>query len=401
MRFLGIVTSKLIKIISLVIFLSALLLNCNKTPPYGKVTFRKTYGGMSYDYGYSVQQASDGGYIVVGTTYSFGWCDGDVYLIKTDMNGDQVWTKTFGGDDEDAGNSVQQTSDGGYIITGYTGSFGAGFFDVYLIKTDMNGNHVWTKTFGGAGSDFGYSVQQTLDSGYIITGTTDSPSSNADVYLIKTDINGDTIWTKCFGGTNIDHGYSVKQTSDGGYIIAGTTYSSGAGETDVYLIKTDANGNQVWSKTFGGTSVDWGYSVQQTSDGGYIIVGFTESFCAGGSDVYLIKTNPNGDTVWTKTIAGNAAEEGCAVRQTSDGGYIICGYTDAFSANQGDIFLIKTDINGNQVWTKTYGGANTEQGNSVQQTTDDGYIIAGTTFSFGNGGSDVYLIKTDEDGNTE
>jgi len=254
-----------------------------------QIEWEKTFGGAGDDRGFSVQQTSDGGYIIVGWTTSYGAGGADVYLIKVDANGNMQWSRTFGGRDADWGYSVQQTSDGGYIIVGETTSYGAGLVDVYLIKVDAKGNMQWNKTFGGAGYDWGYSVQQTSDGGYIIVGATSYGAGGDDVYLIKVDANGNMQWSKTFGGAIDDWGYSVQQTSDGGYIIVGTTTSYGAGGGDVYLIKVDANGNMQWSKTFGGAGDDRGFSVQQTSDGGYIIVGTTTSYGAGWWDVYLIK----------------------------------------------------------------------------------------------------------------
>ena len=349
--------------------------------------WEKTFGGTGDDYGYSVQQTTDGGYIITGTTESFGNGGSDVYLIKTDVNGDSLWTKTFGGIDSDRGHSIQQTTDGGYIITGSTTSFGNGGFDVYLIKTDGSGNEQWTKTFGGTNGDEGFSVQQTTGGGYIITGYTVSFLGSRDVYLIKTDGNGDSLWTKTFGGT--DHtvgGRSVQQTTDGGFIITGHK------NFIVYLMKTDGNGDSLWTKTFGGIG-DWGFSVQQTTDGGYIITGNITSFGNGGSDVYLIKTDGNGDSLWTKTFGGtDHTVGGRSVQQTTDGGFIITGHKNFI------VYLMKTDGNGDSLWTKTFGGIG-DWGFSVQQTTDGGYIITGDTESFGNGYKDVYLIKTDGNGN--
>ncbi|HKR06276.1 MAG TPA: hypothetical protein VJY62_16690, partial [Bacteroidia bacterium] len=218
-----------------------------------QITFQKTYGGgLNHDWGASVQQTTDGGYVIVGLTLSLGAGNTDIFLIKTDTYGDLLWTKTFGGTGIDEGKSVQQTTDRGYIITGITNSFSAAYYDVYLIKTDANGDILWTRTFGGIGDDYGYSVQQTTDGGYIIAGYTRSFGSGyLDVYLIKTDINGDSLWTKTFGGAGDDLGLCVQQTSDGGYIITGNTFGSfGAGLNDFYLVKADSIGNLLWTKTY-------------------------------------------------------------------------------------------------------------------------------------------------------
>jgi hypothetical protein len=363
-----------------------------------QITFQRTIGGTNTKNGYSVQQTSDGGYIIAGYTNSFGAGSFDIYLIKTDVNGNALWTKTFGGTDNDRGYSVQQTSDGGYIIVGETYSFGAGNYDVCLIKVDSNGNAPWTKTFGGASDDKGYCVRQSIDGGYIIAGKTLSfGAGNYDVYLIKTDSNGGTLWTKTYGGTAGDYGTSIRQSVDGGYIISGYTYSFGAGNYDVYLIKTDSIGNLLWTKTLGGINDDQGYSVQQTTDGGYVIGGYTGSFGAGDDDVYLIKTDVNGGTLWTKTFGGTDIDVGYSVQQVADGGYIIAGETENLGIGGGDVYLIKTNSNGDSLWTRAFGGPGYDIGNSVQQTMDGQFIITGI---FGNFGADIYLIKTDSLGNS-
>jgi hypothetical protein len=358
------------------------------------ITFEKTFGSSGAEMGRSVTQTSDGGYIIVGTTWASGSGKGDIYLIKTDSQGNKLWEKTFGGDDIDEGYSVAQTSDGGYVIVGETWSFGSGLFDVYLIKTDSQGNKLWEKTFGGSDCDRGFSLALTTDGGYAIAGTT-HPFYGApcDFYLIKTDSRGNKMWEKNFGGSNSERGYSVAQTTDGGYILVGYKISYSDSWPDVYLIKTDSQGNKLWEKTFGGSNdIDEGYSVAQTSDGGYVIVGETWS-TVGGCGIYLIKTDSRGNEVWKKIFEGYVNDRATPLAKTTDNGYVIVGGKD------GDVYLIKTDSQGNKLWEKTFGGDDIDEGYSVAQTSDGGYVIVGTTKSFGSGGTDVYLIKTDSKGN--
>jgi hypothetical protein len=257
----------------------------------------------------------------------------------------------------------------------------------------------WWKTYGGKSEDRGYSVKQTSDGSYIITGYTCSFDDDGDAYVIKTDASGLAMWTRTYGGPDGEYGSSIQQTSDGGYAIAGLTVSFGAGGGDVYLIKTDASGDTLWTRTYGGTDADVGNSVQQTSDGCYIVAGSTKSFGAGGADVYLIKANISGDALWTRTYGGSDHDEGYSVQQTTDGGYVIAGYTCSYGSGNADVYLIKTDASGDTLWTRTYGGTSWAAGSSVQQTLDGGYIIAGATN--GTGGDNVYLvkIKTDSLGN--
>jgi hypothetical protein len=366
-------------------------------PAFSQQRWERNYGGTGDDAAASVQQTSDGGYIVAGTTSSFGAGGYDVWLIKTNALGDTLWTRTYGGRNNDAGFSVQQTSDGGYIVAGWTQSFGAGGYDVYLIKTNATGDTLWTRTYPDSGPDYydGYFVQQTSDGGYVIAGSIYyGRVGTSDICLIKTNASGDTLWTRTYGGAGNEEGWSVQQTSDTGYIVAGWTQSFGAGGYDVYLIKTNASGDTLWTKTYGGTNDDVGWSVQQTSDTGYIIAGYTGSFGAGYLDVYVIKTNASGYTLWTRTYGGTNADWGHSVRQTLDGGYIVAGVTLSYGAGNGDVYLIKTNASGDTLWTRTYGGASSEVGNSIQQTQDGGYIVAGYTNSFGNG-DQVYLVKTD------
>jgi hypothetical protein len=362
--------------------------------------FCKAIGGPASEEGKSLIQTSDGGYAIAGYTESFGAGSEDVYVVKLDANGNLQWTRTIGGEKEDLGHSLIQTSDGGYAIAGKTNSFGAGRWDVYVVKLDAKGNLQWTKTIGGKNDDVGTSLIQTSDGGYAIAGYTASFGAGEwDVYVVKLDAKGNLQWTKTIGGPGPEIGYSLIQTSNGGYAIAGTTGSFGAGKADVYVVKLDANGNLQWTKTIGGPGDEIGISLIQTSDGGYAIAGTTISFGAGEPDVYLVKLDANGNLQWTKTIGGPKDDWGNSLIQTSDGGYAIAGFTESFGAGKKDVYVVKLDANGNLQWTKTIGGPESEEGNSLIQTSDGGYAIAGKTNSFGAGEKDVYVVKLDKNGN--
>jgi len=366
--------------------------------------WNRTYGGPGIELGHQVQVTSDDGYVLVGHTESYGAGRIDVWLIKTDSEGSEEWNKTFGGVGDDRGLSVQQTKDDGYIITGYTKSYGVGNSDVWLIKTDSSGMKQWDRTFGGPGLEAGRSVMETKDGGYIITGGTESYGTGGfDIWLIKTDSEGNEKWNKTFGGPGYDWAFSVQQTKDGEYIITGRTHSyDDTGEGDFWLIKTDPEGNKEWERSFGGPGYDASRSVQETNDGGYVIVGNTESYGAGSQDIWVVKTDASGNEQWNRTFGGAYYEAGSSVLVTEDGGYIITGYTESYGyflyrlgptgARPGNAWLIKTDSKGNKVWDMIFGYGAFE---FVQETIDRGYIILGTTTTY-TGSVDIWLIKLKE-----
>jgi len=360
----------------------------------------KTYGGIGNDVGRFTQQTTDGGYIIGGHMSSLGAGASDFWLVKTDASGNEVWNKTFGGTGDDLAFSGQQTSDGGYILTGYKTSSN-GHTDVWLVNTNSVGDLLWDKTFGGplVGNDYGYSVRQTSDGGYIIAAYTSSFGSGQGQYWwIKTDSTGNIRWDIKPGDMSFDYTYSVQQTSDGGYIFAGNSNSHSGGLEDFWLVKTDSLGHKLWERTFGGRNEDIAKFVQQTSDGGYILVGTTASFGAGNYDFWLVKTDSSGNKLWDVTFGGTEADRPFSVQQTSDGGYIVAGSTNSFTAfgtGYSDLPVVKTDSIGNIEWWKTFGSSGGEVGNYVQQTTDGGYIIVGNTDPYGAGNGDVWLLKLD------
>jgi hypothetical protein len=356
------------------------------------VEWNKTYGGNSYDTAYSLIQTSDGGYAMAGITYSFGAGNDDMWLVKTGSDGSMQWNKTFGGADRDNAASLLQTEDGGYVVVGHTMSFGSGGWDVWLIKTDSNGNMYWNQTYGGTAHDVALSIVRTSDGGYAIAGNTASfGAGDSDFWLVKTDVSGNMQWNRTYGGTNSESGQSLVLTSDGGYAIAGGTASFGAGDNDFWLVKTDENGNMKWNKTYGGIDWDCARCVVQASDGGYALTG--EMHSLGSGDFWLVKTDADGNMQWNRTYGGPNRDDGLGLKRTSDGGYIIVGITASFGAGGYDIWAVKTDESGNMEWNKTHGGENDDEAFSVVQTSDSGYAVTGWTESFGAGWSDSLLVK--------
>ncbi len=366
-----------------------------------------TFGGFGMDYANSVHQTADGGYIVAGTTHSRYVGMGDIWVIKTDAQGNMVWDSIFGGREDDQGTSIQQTADGGYIIAGTTASFGVGGSDIWLIKTDAGGNMKWTMLFGEEKEDVVSLVRQTTDGGYIVAGSTKSfGAGDYDIWLIKTDRNGTRMWDKTFGSSDVDFCECMEQTADGGYILTGYTFSEGYDHPTMWLIKTDENGTMMWNTTFGGK---WrsgiGHCVQQTADGGYIVAGGTGVYGGGKNlDVWLVKTDAYGNMVWHTAFGGISEDFGWCVAQTTDSGYILSGYTGigtGFNMGMGILtrpWLVKTDANGTMEWERKI-GLGTGIARSVAQTTDGGYIIGGHTGTLWKP-KNVLLVKTDSHGDS-
>lgn len=407
-----------------------------------------TFGGSESDWGNSIIQTSDGGYVITGGTESndgdfsgMNKGDSDIFVMKLSSQKNIQWTKTYGGSGTDIGNSVIQTRDGGFIITGYSTSNDGDFSgmnrggrDIVVTKLSSNGEIQWNKTYGGSGGEGGNSIIQTSDGGYILTGETQSIDGDFsgrktnwfDIFVMKLSPSGEINWKKTFRGSSGERGKSIIQSSDGGYTLTGSTGSndgdfSGINEsgTSIFVINLSIFGEIQWIKIFGGTGYDSGLSIDRTADGGYILTGETYSIdgdfnglAKGGKDIFVLKISFSGDVQWIKILGGSGSDSGVSIRETTDGGYILTGYS---TSNDGDfsgmkkgseyIFVIKLSIYGDIQWNKTFGGGEDDRGKSIKQTSDGGYVLTGWTESkdgdfrgLNKGNGDIFIIRLDSYG---
>jgi len=369
-------------------------------PP--EVEWERFFSTSGEDRGMTVQQTDDGGYIVLGNTTSKlnGYDIPVIWLIKTDAFGIKEWERTFGGEAEaceGCGYSVEQTSDGGYIIIGTATSNQLDV--VWLIKTDVFGIKEWERTFGGDAEGceaYGYSVEQTSDGGYIVVGEINRwTETYSDIWLIKTDGSGNREWENAFGGPSRDWGLSIEQTNDDGYIIGGIAFRGSDWDVhdDMWLVKIDPLGKKEWDRFFGGKSTESIGNVQQTDDGGYIIVGTTKLPAPDFQfHLWLIKTDGLGNEEWSSTFETVPERAPACVQQTDDGGYIICTTSEEYRAGETvrGLWLLKTDCSGNAQWSEIFG--ENAMGAFVEQTRDGGYIALGRSFATDSEG-DIWLIK--------
>jgi len=383
-------------IIVLLYFTSFLSLNAQ---------WARTYGGSEDDFAYSIQQTTDGGYIVAGKTKFFGDeynQDGDIWIVKLAADGTVQWQKTYGGYyfyDDDEVYSIQQTSDGGYVV----GGFYSISYDSWILKLSSSGDIEWQKSYDASGREI-HSIQQTSDGGYIAAlGELSSYSElyNYDSYVLKLSPDGTIEWQKRYGDYYSERSRSMQLTSDGGCVLAGRTESFGAGSGDVWVLKLASDGSVEWQKTYGGYWREEASSVQQTTDGGYIVAGETLSFGAGSGDIWVLKLASDGSVEWQKAYGGSLREKASSIQQTSDGGYLVAGETLSFGAGNTDAWVLKLASDGSVEWQKTYGGIRTEEVSSIQKTTDGGYIAAGSTTTYGAGKHDFLIFKLSSNGDID
>ena len=373
--------------------------------PERDTAWTKTYGGSSAEGARAISPTSDGGYIIVGYTFSFGAGYADIYVVKLDGGGNMEWSQTYGGPGWEYGNAIAETPDGGYIIAGYTTSLGAGGRDIYLVKTDKAGNQIWAQAYGGEGLDMAEFVAVTPEGEIIVAGYTEFFGvGENDIYLLKVDSQGDQIWANTFGGEAAEMGMTVIVNNAGDYVVAGATGSFDAHNRDFYLLSINSEGKQNWSHLYGYGEFlpyEWGNQVIQTSDGGYLLAGNSNVSTQLGAgelmNMYLVKTDPSGEEVWTRYIGrGQGYDYANAVRETKDGGFLVVGTTKSGSDNN-DIYLVKVSTEGNVLWKKSFGDFGSEWATDLTITDDGEILIVGHTNSFGAGSFDFWLLNVAPD----
>ncbi|MBP6335108.1 MAG: T9SS type A sorting domain-containing protein [Bacteroidia bacterium] len=424
--------------------LYSIIINAQQT-----IVWQKSLGGSVNDVALSIQQTADTGYIVAGYTESNDsdvtvyYGNRDYWIVKLNDLGMVQWQKSFGGTDTDVPYVIQQTSDGGYVVAGYsksddidvTGNHGQE--DYWIVKLNSTGVLQWQKSYGGSNVDRAYAIHQTSDGGYVVAGSSNSVDGDItahhggisvqnDFWIIRIDSIGALLWEKSLGGGSSDVAYSIQQTTDGGFVIAGSTNSNDGDVTglhgtpskaDCWIVKLNNNGVILWEKALGGTELDYAYFIQQTGDGGYIMAGNSGSsdgdvsFHWGSfvsNDIWIVKLDSNGFITWEKTFGGTSNEVANFIQQTLDGGYVITGYTNS---NDGDLtglhglnidydyWIIKLNVSGVIQWQQLYGGTGSDISHCIRQVPDGGYIIAGSSSSMNgdvtdnNGSSDFWIVK--------
>jgi len=404
------------------------------------IQWQKSLGGPASDQGNSVQQTSDGGYVMAGKSSSnSGDVSGnhgsvDVWVVKVNASGVLQWQNSLGGPGVDSCQEIRTTEDGGYILVGTSNENGGdvtgnhGLQDVWVVKLDAGGNLQWQKSLGGSQDDLGEGIQQTADGGYVLTGSSKSNDGDVsvnqgltDIWVVKLSNIGNIEWQRTYGGSASDSAESIQQTTDGGYVIAGTTSSvngqiSGQhGGTDYWVFKINTVGSLQWQNALGGTNLDFGNSIEQTNDGGYIVTGSSTSNDGdvtgnnGSHDLWVTKLNPNGSLQWQHALGGSDVDVGYDIHQTNDGGYIVAGQTNS---NNGDVsglhgdedyWVVRLNTTGDLLWQKTLGGTLRDARSTIETTLDGGYVVFGFSNSTdgdvtGNhGASDFWVVKLGHD----
>ena len=360
------------------------------------VVWDRTYGAGESEWASSVVALADGGLAVAGGTKSKGAGNWDMWVLRLDGSGNAVWERTFGGGEDDGADSVVALADGGLAVAGFTASKGAGGGDMWVLRLNGSGNEVWDRTFGGGDLDLATSVVALADGGLAVAGrTTSKGAGKQDMWVLRLDGSGNVVWDRTFGGGEDDWATSVVALADGGLAVAGLTASKGAGNADMWVLRLNGSGNVVWDRTFGGSENDWASSVVALADGGLAVAGHTESKGAGDADMWVLRLDGSGNVVWERTFGGGESDEAGSVVALADGGLAVAGSTRSKGAGTRDMWVLRLDGSGNVLWDRTFGGGLSDWASSVVALADGGLAVAGGTESKGAGKFDVWVLRLD------
>ncbi len=317
-----------------------------KTDSEGIELWNKTYGKIRDEYASTLFQTADNGYLMGGTAGFNVFSNKDLWLLKTDELGDMVWNYTYGSRSNNGLRTFYPTLDNGFVFAGYTYSSHAGQSDIRLIKIDSDGSMLWDRSYGGTADEEAYAIIQTTEGDFILTGFTNSYGiGKTDIWFVITDVNGNMKQYHTFGGFGYDEASDLIQTSDGGFVLAGSTTSYGEGGTDILLLKIDSNGVLEWNHTYGGPEYDGASALIQTLDGGFAFAGYTDSYGAGDSDMWIVKVDKEGQLEWYETFGGEKSEGASDLIQNANGDYLLVGYSSSYGAGGNDICLVKISTN--------------------------------------------------------
>lgn len=360
--------------------------------------WQKAFGGDKDDAGYSVDATSDGGFVVAGVTRSMGEGKTDAIVLKLDSKGRILWSHTFGKERKDIFEAVVQTSGGQIVAAGNSKSYSQnGSYDVYVVKLDQDGKTLWKKSFGGDGKDYAKAICKADNGSIVIAGTTKSFGKGSyDFLLVKLDKNGSIVWTRTYGGEDLDIAYAVERTSDGGYIVAGETESFGADNTDYYIVKVDAFGKEEWTKRFGGKKADALYGIKEIKDG-YAFVGESRSFDSDKRDLSVLKIDKSSEVMFHKLFGLKNHEYARAIELTKSGNFLVAGVTKSMGQGRADFYLLELNsTSGNLNWADTYGGKKNDYARDMTRGKNGDIVIVGDSKSFTEDGYNFHMIKLSE-----
>lgn len=352
----------------------------------------RAYGGTATDEADAICPISTGGFYVAGRSRALSpqW---DVWLLRINDLGDTLWTRAIGGAGNDFGTAVCEAEDGGAIVVGSTESFGAGSNDVYLVRTNGQGDTLWTRAYGGTSADFGYGIVRTFDGGYAVCGSKGTAAQSLNMYLLKFSATNQLQWQRDYGASNVDEAFALRQTADGGFVLAGRSVPPGESVPDMYVVRVTAAGDTVWTHRYSAQAWEEATGILETVDGGFLVTGWVHETGGDPFDFYVVKTTAAGAVQWSHTYGGSANDRATSVQQATDGGYIVGGYTTSYGAGNNDFYFVKLTTSGDTLWTRTNGGGGSDILYGLAVTPDGGYIAAGSTMSFGGGSMNGWAVR--------